>query len=160
MFVLALLAPGCGAIIGIGELDVDRGAADASVTDGGPGTEDGAAPADGAVPGAEGGADGGVEFGDQTPSCLGGGPGRSTCGWTHRESCCTSNPVPGGTFFRDFDRVKNLDAGFPAHVSSFRLDRFEVTVGRFRPFADAVVGGWRPRTGSGIHAHLQGGLGL
>jgi formylglycine-generating enzyme required for sulfatase activity len=42
-------------------------------------------------------------------------------------------------------------------VDSFGLDRYEVTVGRFRKFVDAVVGGWQPAAGSGKHTHLSGG---
>ena len=49
---------------------------------------------------------------------------------------------------------------YPASVSDFKLDRFEVTVGRFRPFVEAVIGGWRPTPGSGKHAHLHGGSGI
>jgi len=40
------------------------------------------------------------------------------------------------------------------------LDKFEVTVGRFRNFVAAVVGGWTPASGSGKHTHLNGGAGL
>jgi formylglycine-generating enzyme required for sulfatase activity len=45
-------------------------------------------------------------------------------------------------------------------VSGFRLDAYEVTVGRFRNFVNAVVGGWLPTAGSGKHTHLNGGRGL
>jgi formylglycine-generating enzyme required for sulfatase activity len=45
-------------------------------------------------------------------------------------------------------------------VSTFALGRFEVTVGRFRAFADAVSAGYRPAAGSGKHTHLRGGAGL
>jgi sulfatase modifying factor 1 len=44
----------------------------------------------------------------------------------------------------------------PAKVSTLRLDKYEVTVGRFRKFVDAWVGGWRPMAGEGKHAHLNG----
>jgi formylglycine-generating enzyme required for sulfatase activity len=47
-----------------------------------------------------------------------------------------------------------------ATVSGFRLDRFEVTVGRFRRFVNAVTEGWTPTAGSGKHTHLNGGKGL
>jgi formylglycine-generating enzyme required for sulfatase activity len=40
------------------------------------------------------------------------------------------------------------------------LDDYEVTVGRFRQFVGAVVGGWLPAQGSGMHVHLNGGQGL
>jgi sulfatase modifying factor 1 len=50
-------------------------------------------------------------------------------------------------------------------VSSFLLDKYEVTVGRFRQFVNAVVpadggAGWRPPAGSGKHTHLNGGQGV
>jgi formylglycine-generating enzyme required for sulfatase activity len=68
--------------------------------------------------------------------------------------------VQGGTFSRDFDGVYYTDPKLTATVSDFRLDKYEVTVGRFRKFVDAVVGGWTPAAGSGKHAHLNGGSGL
>jgi formylglycine-generating enzyme required for sulfatase activity len=50
----------------------------------------------------------------------------------------------------------------PATVSSFRLDKYDVTVGRFRQFVNVWNGGagYLPPPGSGKHAHLNGGLGL
>jgi formylglycine-generating enzyme required for sulfatase activity len=33
---------------------------------------------------------------------------------------------------------------FPATLSDFRLDRYEISVGRFRQFVAAVEAGWRP----------------
>jgi formylglycine-generating enzyme required for sulfatase activity len=48
----------------------------------------------------------------------------------------------------------------PATVSGFRLDKYEVTVGRFRQFVSALNSGYGPSIGSGKHAHLNGGLGL
>jgi formylglycine-generating enzyme required for sulfatase activity len=62
--------------------------------------------------------------------------------------------VPGGTY-----NCRN-NTNFPSTVSSFRLDTYEVTVGRFRRFVDALVTGWRPPPGSGKHTHLYGGAGL
>jgi len=40
------------------------------------------------------------------------------------------------------------------------MDKYLVTVGRFRAFVAAWNGGWRPPLGSGKHTHLNGGLGL
>ena len=40
------------------------------------------------------------------------------------------------------------------------MDKYEVTVGRFRKFVDAWVGGWRPGAASGKHTHLNSGSGL
>lgn len=83
------------------------------------------------------------------------------CGPTS-ESCCESPVVTGGSFFRSYDGVndKYLDKSFPATLTSFRLDRFEVTRDRFRKFATAWNAGWRPAPGSGKHTHLNGGNGV
>jgi formylglycine-generating enzyme required for sulfatase activity len=84
--------------------------------------------------------------------------------------------VTGGTFYRTYD-PSSIDAGAyvlvilaadggptgegdPATVSSFRLDEYDVTVGRFRQFVNAWNGGWLPAEGSGKHTHLNGRLGL
>lgn len=48
----------------------------------------------------------------------------------------------------------------PAAVSAFRLDKFEVTVGRFRQFVGAWHAGYTPPAGSGWHIHLNAGRGL
>jgi len=93
------------------------------------------------------------------PSCRLAGPGLSDCG-PNKESCCTSLEVPGGTFYRSYDGVTFTDKSYPATVSTFRLDKYEVTVGRFRQFVKAVVAGWRPAAGSGKHAHLDAGRGV
>jgi formylglycine-generating enzyme required for sulfatase activity len=53
----------------------------------------------------------------------------ATCGTNAIDDCCASQAVPGGTFTRQDFGVEYL-----ARVSSFRLDRYEVTVGRFRAF--------------------------
>ncbi len=82
------------------------------------------------------------------------GPGLSDCGPNGNDVCARSLLVPGGTFFR------GETTNYPATVSAFRLDKYEVTVGRFRKFVDAWVSGWRPVPGSGKHAHLNGGAGL
>lgn len=60
----------------------------------------------------------------------------SNCGPSGSESCCASAPVSGGTFYRSYDNV-NFDytsTAYKATVSDFRLDKYEVTVGRFRKF--------------------------
>lgn len=83
------------------------------------------------------------------------------------ESCCTSLEVTGGSFDRTYsnDGSGPTGEGYSASVSGFRLDEYDVTVGRFRPFVDAVLPpdggtGWRPSPGSGKHTHLNGGRGL
>ena len=101
--------------------------------------------------------------GCQAPaSCTSGDGGVTNCASADggTTSCCTSFPVTGGTFDRSYDDVTYTNGSFPATVSGFRLDRFEITVGRFRPFVAAVVGGWRPSAGAGVHTHLNGGQGL
>jgi formylglycine-generating enzyme required for sulfatase activity len=70
--------------------------------------------------------------------------------------------VTGGTFSRSYDGVTSgyTNASDTAAVADFRLDRYEITVGRFRQFVAAVAAGWSPAPGSGTHAHLRGGAGL
>jgi formylglycine-generating enzyme required for sulfatase activity len=110
----------------------------------------------------------------EPPSCAPGGPGLTDCG-AARESCCTSLPVTGGAYYRTYDPVGADDGGYtpalaadggptgeadPATISGFRLDKYDVTVGRFRQFVAAWNGGWTPAVASGKHVHLNGGLGL
>ena len=72
--------------------------------------------------------------------------------------------VPGGTFYRTYTNDGGGATGLadPATVSSFRLDKYDVTVGRFRQFVNAWKNGavFTPAAGSGKHAHLNGGRGL
>jgi formylglycine-generating enzyme required for sulfatase activity len=80
------------------------------------------------------------------------------------ESCCTSLEVTGGTFDRTYANTGGGATGLanPATVSSFRLDKYEVTVGRFRQFVTAWNNGagWTPPAGSGKHTHVNAGNGL
>lgn len=85
------------------------------------------------------------------PSCAG---LAATCGPSENGDCCESPLVTGGDFYR------GTDESFPASISSFRLDQYEVTVGRFRKFATAWDKGWRPAAGAGKHTHLNNGAGL
>ena len=48
--------------------------------------------------------------------------------------------VPGGTFYRSYDGVDFTDKSYPATVSDFYLDKYEITVGRFRQFVNAGMG--------------------
>lgn len=93
-------------------------------------------------------------------SCASGGAGVNDCG-ACGEDCCASLSVPGGTFGRTYksDSTGQL-VTVSATVSAFRLDKYPVTVGRFRPFVGAWKAGWRPAVGAGKHAHLRGGQGL
>jgi len=75
------------------------------------------------------------------PSCAG---LAATCGPNADEDCCsTATPIPGGTFYRSYDVAADgmyPSTSYPATVSPFVLDRFEVTVGRFRKFVEANMG--------------------
>lgn len=91
---------------------------------------------------------------DLPPSCAPGGAGMTDCGLSGGDNCCASALIPGGAFLQD------NDARYPATISSFRLDTYEITVGRFRQFVEAMRNGWSPQPGDGKHVHLRGGLGL
>jgi formylglycine-generating enzyme required for sulfatase activity len=101
--------------------------------------------------------------GGAPPSCAPDGPGTASCG-AAGESCCVSLEVEGGTFDRSYDAAGGGDdaASAPATVSGFRLDKYLVTVGRFRQFVKAWNGGagYLPPDGSGKHAYLSAGRGL
>jgi len=90
-----------------------------------------------------------------------GGAGLTNCG-AALESCCTSLEVPGGTYYRTYttDGTTPSNEADPATVSGFRLDKYLVTVGRFRQFVAAWSDGFLPVAGSGKHVHLNGGQGL
>jgi formylglycine-generating enzyme required for sulfatase activity len=80
------------------------------------------------------------------------------CGSGH-ESCCISIDVTGGTYNRTYRNSGSGPTGQadPATISNFRLDKYLVTVGRYRQFVAAFNGGWVPSAGSGKHAYLTGG---
>ncbi len=82
-----------------------------------------------------------------------------TCGPGANESCCRTEAVPGGTFLRGYDgTVTYPDMGYPATVSGFELDVYEVTVGRFRAFVNAGLGtqASSPIAGAGAHPRIAG----
>jgi sulfatase modifying factor 1 len=95
------------------------------------------------------------------PNCQPGGQGLSDCG-VQAENCCATAEVEGSSYFRTYTNDGNGAAAEAdaAKVSSFRLDRYLVTVGRFRQFVIAWNAGWLPTPGSGKHVHLNGGNGL
>jgi sulfatase modifying factor 1 len=72
--------------------------------------------------------------------------------------------VAGGTFNRTYTNSGSGPSGEadPATVSGFRLDKYLVTVGRFRSFVNAWNNGsgFLPAAGSGKHTHLNSGKGL
>jgi formylglycine-generating enzyme required for sulfatase activity len=82
----------------------------------------------------------------------------ATCGASGNDNCCKSLLTPGGTYYRSYDGVDHLDKSFPATVSDFYLDKYEVTVGRLRAFVDAGMGTRKtpPAEGTGAHPKLAG----
>ena len=68
----------------------------------------------------------------------------TTCGPSSNDSCCdTATPIPGGTYYRSYDVASDgmySSMSFPATVSPFVLDKYEVTVGRFRKFVETGMG--------------------
>ncbi len=170
-----MAATACGALTGVGLLDlvgVDGGGSDDGATscDGaGEPCCDGAVCADAAPDAGDAAASDGradaakCSLASRHPSCVPEGPGKTNCG-ASEECCCDSLEVSGGTFFRTYlNEGDGLMSEFsPATVSSFRLDKYLVTVGRFREFTQAWNGGmgYAPPAGSGKHTHLNGGQGL
>jgi formylglycine-generating enzyme required for sulfatase activity len=90
-------------------------------------------------------------LGQELPSCM---TLAATCG--AGESCCRAPEVPGGTFHRAHDASHSGSLAFPATVSSFALDKYDVTAGRFRAFLDAGQGtqAQPPADGAGAHAAI------
>lgn len=83
---------------------------------------------------------------------------RATCGAKGNDDCCKSLAVPGGTFNRGYDGILYKEANHPATVSDFYLDKYEITVGRFRAFVNAGLGTQTtpPAAGSGAHPKIAG----
>jgi len=76
----------------------------------------------------------------------------ATCGPRGDEICCANSLVTGGKY----ERIElGTDQSYPATVSDFRLDRFEVTVGRFRRFLSEYPGNL-PAAGAGAHPSIPG----
>jgi formylglycine-generating enzyme len=81
------------------------------------------------------------------------------CGPQANGSCCESLDVPGGFYYRSYDGAGDLISGmqdYPATISRFHLDKYEVTVARFRSFVLAGKGTRQnpPEPGSGAHPNL------
>ncbi|HTR52754.1 MAG TPA: formylglycine-generating enzyme family protein [Kofleriaceae bacterium] len=108
-----------------------------------------------------------LDIHDRSASAGGGGSGGScaslaaTCGSAGSDDCCTSLLVPGGTFELGTDVA--TDGMFPhtnvtTTIHDFRLDKYEVTVGRFRAFV--ASGAWSqagaPSAGAGANPSVSG----
>jgi formylglycine-generating enzyme len=109
--------------------------------------------------GASGEAGGGGESGSSGENCEGGAGGcadegrppscatlPNSCGPSSTDDCCAAGLVPASTV-GPFSRGN--DPAYPAAISDFRLDKYEVTIGRFRAFVAAYDAGFRPAEGSG-----------
>lgn len=83
-----------------------------------------------------------------SPSCASLG---NMCGLKFKESCCASVAIPGGTFSRDNNPT------YSAKISEFRMDRFEVTVARFRAFLAAYNTYSVPQGGGAQPANASSG---
>lgn len=81
------------------------------------------------------------------------GDGISNCG-TGADHCASSIALAAGSF------AFGAGTQTQATIGAVRLDRDEVTVGRFRAFVGAWLSGWRPAAGAGKHTHLANGQGL
>lgn len=84
-----------------------------------------------------------------------------TCGMRGNDDCCNSPMVVGGSYFRSFDMAGDSASGnmnARATISNFRLDKYEVTVGRFRAFVGAGQGTQLnpPTTGAGANPYVPG----
>src|SRR5215510_7108084 len=103
----------------------------------------------------DGGSDAALPLG---ASCVG---LAKTCGTSGNDSCCNSPEVLGGTYYRSYDLAGDAMSGnmnYPAAVNGFRLDKYEVTVGRFRSFVNAGMGTQSnpPTTQTGAHKDIVG----
>jgi len=86
--------------------------------------------------------------------------GKDAIGNDANDNCCNSPPLPGGTYLRGSDSAAQTpfkDSNSLATVSAFRLDKYEVTVGRFRAFVDAEMGTQEhpPQANAGAHAKIR-----
>lgn len=104
-----------------------------------------------------------AELAASAASCAGDDAGATTCG-PCEESCCASLFLPAGTYQRSYESSEGgPDAeAHPATLSGVYLDKYEVTVGRFRRFVAAWGSGtgWMPSAGAGKHSALNHGNGL
>ena len=111
------------------------------------GTSSGGAPSGGSPNGGSpnGGTGGANPCGITGSSCKALG---NICGVNGDESCCAALPVPGTASGATFNRDNKTAA--PATLSSFVMDKFEITLGRFRAFVDAYPSA-KPDAGCGAN---------
>jgi len=100
--------------------------------------------------GVVGSGDNGGTWDGTAPSC---GGLAATCGPSENDDCCKSLRVPGGTFYRSYDGVEDMDKIYPATVADFYLDKYEITVGRFRQFMSTGMGTQASPPSPGVGAH-------
>ena len=94
------------------------------------------------------------------PSCYG---LTANCGPTSNESCCASAAVPAGLYLMGrstagTDAYTGLASELPEHnatIAAFRLDLYEVTVGRFRKFVNLYPAS-KPAVGAGADPNVSG----
>jgi formylglycine-generating enzyme len=86
----------------------------------------------------------------------------ATCGPNGDDDCCsTAMSIPGGTYYRSYDVAADgmyPDMSYPATVSPFVLDKYEVTVGRFRAFVNAGMGTQSSPPATGAGARMLNGM--
>src|SRR5262245_5573517 len=107
---------------------------------------------------AGGGTDGPTSGETPGPSCFG---LPAYCGPAGQAVLCGSAVRTGGTFFRLNDAGSDAmytSTAYPATVRDFRLDTYQVTVGRFRMFVNAGKGTQAdpPAPGAGAHPWISG----
>jgi sulfatase modifying factor 1 len=90
-------------------------------------------------------------------SCIGLAANCGASGEDHY--CCSNLLVTGGTYYRSHDVATDNffpDTSNPATISDFYLDKYEVTVGRFRQFVNAGMGTQAkpPASGAGAHPNI------
>ena len=89
-------------------------------------------------------------------SCVG---SPAKCGPALGDDCCATDQVVGAIFNRKNDNT-GADGKYPARVSDFYMDRYEVTVARFRAFLNApdslAYVSKAPAQGAGANPNLNG----
>lgn len=74
--------------------------------------------------------------------------------------CCATSEISGGSFLRSYDKIAGAgwdDPGSPATIATFRLDVYEVTVGRFRRFVEQYASGWSSGDGAVLITPTESG---